>query len=407
MTEKLLLSIILRMEKEGFRVTGISFDLGNMTLRSELKYQTNYYFPNPYDKSRKVYMFPDAPHLLKLVRNNLFDYGFKVPSRNCIGQCFDVDNFNMPNPTPTETSSENTANDAEVSGVSIPVHETVLCTCLVPLVKNDFEEVLMKNRGGSDLRTAFNLNRKHLDVKGSQRQRVRLAAQTLSRTIAKSLLQFDPESNACQSKHDAVLLINDWFDTMNSRRMFDQNTLSCGMNPNLHGKSQLSILDQMENFLETFHVMDTEDKGYRQKAKMPWQHGLMCSIRATRALYTDLVIKGPFTFLLTAKLNQDCLENLFSRLRALGGDNAHPTPLEAMRRMRILLLVRGADLLIRRPAVEMEDDNGDPVSDEDIAEQEQILRAEKLNEIQIRNEADRQEILQNEAVSSQIVTEES
>ena len=405
MTEKLLTSIILRMEKEGFRITGISFDLGNMTLRNELNYQKNHYFPNPYDKSRKVYMFPDAPHLLKLVRNNLFDYGFKVPSRNCIGQCFDNDNSNMPNPTSTETTSDNTASFP--IPLTIPVHETIQCKCLVPLVKKDLEEVLMKNRGGSDLRTAFNLSRTHFDVKGSQRQRVRLAAQTLSRTIAKSLLQFDPESNAYQSKHDAVLLINDWFDTMNSKRMFDQNALSCGMNPNLHGKSQLSILDQMENFLDTFHVMDTEVNGYRKKAKMPWQYGLMCSVRATRALYVDLVIKGPFTFLLTSKLNQDCLENLFSRLRALGGDNVHPTPLEAMRRMRILLLVRGADLLIRRPAVEMEDDNGDPVSDEDIAEQEQLLRAEKLTEIDIHKEQDRQEFLQSEAVSSQIVTEES
>ena len=395
------------MEKEGFTIKGISFDLGNNTLTKELNYQQHHYFDNPFDPSRKVFMFPDAPHLLKLVRNNLFDYGFKVPSRNCIGQCFEDDNSNLPNSTSTDTTSDDTANDPEISSASIPVDETIPCTCSVPLVKGDIEDVLLQNRGTSDLRTAFNLSRAHLDVKGSGRQRVRIAAQTLSRTIAKSLLQFDPESNVYQSKHDAVLLINDWFDTMNSRKLYDQNQLCCGMAPDMHGKSQLEILDRMENFLDNFHVMDTEEKGYRQKAKMPWQYGLMCSVRATRSLYKELVVNGPFTFLLTTKLNQDCIENLFSRLRALGGDNVHPTPLEAMRRMRILLLVKGADLLIRCPAVEMEDDNGDPVSDEDIAEQEQSLKVEQLKETEILNEQERQQDLEKEEVSSQIVTEES
>ena len=114
------------MESEGFHIKGITFDLGNSTLTKDLNYQRNHYFVNPYDKSRKVFMFPDAPHLIKLVRNNLFDYGFRVPSED--GN-------------------------------------------LVPLVKQDFEEVLAKNRGGSELRTAFSITRAHLDVKGSQRQR--------------------------------------------------------------------------------------------------------------------------------------------------------------------------------------------------------------------------------------------
>ena len=137
----------------------------------------------------------------------------------------------------------------------------------------------------------------------------------------------------------------------------------------------------MENFLHNFHVMDTEKKGYvKRTAWQPWQFGIRCSIRATKALYDQMVIRGPFQFLLTAKLNQDCLENLFSRIRALGGDNSHPAPLEALQRMRTLLLVKGADLLIRSPAVEMEDDKGDPVSDEDIAEQLRIMAAERLTE---------------------------
>ena len=46
MTKSLLYSIIRRMEGEGFRIQGISFDLGNKTLMSQtgLDYTRNHYF---------------------------------------------------------------------------------------------------------------------------------------------------------------------------------------------------------------------------------------------------------------------------------------------------------------------------------------------------------------------------
>ena len=368
MTKPLLDSIITRLESEGFRIQGITFDLGNQKLTQQLKYQINHYFINPYDKSRKIFMFPDAPHLIKLVRNHVFDTGFKVPSED--GN-------------------------------------------LVPLVKQDFEDVLAKNRG-SELRTAFNLSRAHLDVKGSQRQRVRLAVQALSSTVAQEMLQMGPDTNEYKAKHKAVKLFNDWFDVMNAKSRNDKNPLSRGMSPDANATNQLKILDKMEAFLLRFHVMDTAAKNYRPKAKQPWQYGMMCSIKSTKALYQQLVVEtgSPFRFLLTAKLNQDCLENLFSRLRALGGDNVHPTPIEALRRMRILLLNNGAELLIRQPAVEMEsiqmeDENGNPVSDEDIAEQKMILEKEKeeYTAEQIADHQARQEFIDRE-ISPQLANHE-
>ena len=357
------------MEGEGFRIQGISFDLGNKTLMSQtgLDYTRNHYFKNPFDEKRKVFMFPDAPHLIKLARNHLFDYGFRVPAED---------------------------------------------GTLVPLVKKDFEDVLAKNRGGSELRTVFSLSRAHLDVKGSQRQRVRLAVQTLSNRVAEAMLEAGPQNLEYKAKYTAVKLFNDWFDVMNAKSRNDKNPLSRGMSPEINGAKQLLILDNMEQFLLKFHVMDTAEKQYAPKSKQPWQHGFMCSIKATKEIYLQLVVNtGTFQFILTAKFNQDCLENLFSRLRALGGDNCHPTPIEALRRMRILLLVSGADLLISRPSVEMEpiqmeDENGDPVSDEDIANQKIILEQEKYNEDEIEHHKERKEFLDREIISSQVVTNE-
>ena len=67
--------IILRMESEGFRVRGVTFDLGNKTFLKNLQNLEKHYFQNPYDDTRKVFLFPDVPHLIKLCRNHLLDKG--------------------------------------------------------------------------------------------------------------------------------------------------------------------------------------------------------------------------------------------------------------------------------------------------------------------------------------------
>ena len=45
---------------------------------------------------------------------------------------------------------------------------------------------------------------------------------------------------------------------------------------------------------------------------------------------------------MTARLNQDCLENLFSQLRELGHHHDHPTPIDVKNRFRLLRLARNS-----------------------------------------------------------------
>ena len=63
MTKKLLSEIIEKMEDNGFLIHGVSFDCGNKTLISECGIQQSgeeqqFWFPNPRDTTRKVYLFP-------------------------------------------------------------------------------------------------------------------------------------------------------------------------------------------------------------------------------------------------------------------------------------------------------------------------------------------------------------
>lgn len=70
---------ILLLENAGVEVVGLTSDGAstNRTMWASLgisgkvdKLQN--YFQNPADSSRRVYVFADAPHLLKTIRNRLF-----------------------------------------------------------------------------------------------------------------------------------------------------------------------------------------------------------------------------------------------------------------------------------------------------------------------------------------------
>ena len=57
-----------------------------------------------------------------------------------------------------------------------------------------------------------------------------------------------------------------------------------------------------------------------------------------------------------------------SNLLGLGHQGAHPTPLEAMQRLRIFLLGKGGDILVQNPSVQLEMDEERDISPAEIVE---------------------------------------
>ena len=51
-------------------------------------------------------------------------------------------------------------------------------------------------------------------------------------------------------------------------------------------------------------------------------------------------------YLLTHKLNQDCLENFFSAVRSLGGQDTNPNPVQFCIRIHILKMQRNIEEVI-------------------------------------------------------------
>ena len=311
------------MESEGFNIHGVSCDMGNGTLFKELGIVKHhkFFFENPFEKTRKVYVFPDAPHMLKLARNHLFDNGFMIPRSD---------------------------------------GKKIIDGPLVHFTKQDIEQLLEDN----ELKCLYKLTPFHLDCKGSERQRVRPAAQVLSHSVSKAIMYGisteDPTYKDRLAKSYAIKLFNDWFDVMNSQAIYDfRNKLKTplGRDKDVLAE-QMDVLNRMEEFLSKFRVMSS--------GSQRWDIGILTNIKSTKMLLKDLVIEGDFDYILTTRLNQDCLENFFSRLRAIGGDNDHPGPVRAFKRIKTLLVSKQAELMVNKPAVEIESDYCDPDETEDI-----------------------------------------
>ena len=120
---------------------------------------------------------------------------------------------------------------------------------MVTITKKDFQKIL--NLDKSELKICFKLTQAHLDCVGSQRQNVRLATQLFSKSVAKAFLYLFPGPEG-KAKHDAILLINNYFDTMNSRLMYDKYPYRSGLGNYL--PYHFDTLDQMEKFLDEFEV---------------------------------------------------------------------------------------------------------------------------------------------------------
>ena len=308
MTKKLLTEIIERMEKEGFKIRGVVSDMGNKTFIKQFGLSSGkYFFQNPSDETRKVYIIADAPHLMKLARNHLMDKGYLVPDED--GK-------------------------------------------LVYWSRRDYEELLQHSTKNllEDANMLFKLTPEHLYCKGSARQRVSLATQVLSHTCANAFMQLGVKDS--EAKYNACKTFNDFFDVMNSGSKHNQNRLMCGLGHPETTKDQFKALRAMEILLEKFKINGQKETS----PDLPWVFGMKMSIKSIRGLYTDLVKNGSFSYLLTKRVNQDCLENLFSRIRGMCGANTHPTCVEFIRRIRILLIGGYAGVLVLNPSVQLEID---------------------------------------------------
>ncbi len=258
---------------------------------------------HPYCKynDEKVYFIHDTPHLIKLVRNNLMKYDFVIKKK--IGNMYV---------------------DKKIRWLH---------------VLNFFN----KDRRLTT-RMAPKLTTLHVFVKDYSKMKVKLATQVLSHSVYAGMMAMI-SSNII--KPDAITTAN---FVKNIDTLFDLLNIS--------KYSEDKSSRNAKNFFENFYQLDNHLK-YLNEIEIPkYPHtpeflvGLKLSLNGIKLLCTDLKQEG-YQFVYTRQLQQDCLENFFSRIRMRGGNCLNPTALQFRQNFKCLFLAR----LLRNPTTSNTEDS--------------------------------------------------
>ncbi|KAF0313967.1 Transposable element P transposase [Amphibalanus amphitrite] len=286
-TKDLLHRIIAAVESAGYVVVAMVCDLGpaNRKLLWSPKAADGLgidpedgFFAHPCDPSRKIFTFADVPHLLKLLRNHILRQGLQLPGGPVIDK-------------------------------------KVFCNLL--------------EKDNSEFRLCHFLKWKHITVRGQECQRVYLAAQLLSERVAKAVSHIF--GDRYRKEAEFIALVDQAFDTFNSRHVSDGK-----LHRSAFGLAH-TIEDQYSCLLKFTKVM-RDARVVGSNSMLPFQKGFVMSSTALRGLYSAVQRHHGLSYLLTSRLNQDCVENFFSQLRGMGAANTNPTAVEAKNRLRLLLI---------------------------------------------------------------------
>ena len=254
-----------QLEEIGLHVKVIICDQGSNN-RSFLQTLEGVSIEKPYMiyKTRKVYIMYDPPHLLKNVRNNFMKSNYKYDQVDIRWQ-YIVDFFNM---------------DKEMS-----------------------------------VRMAPKLTEKHIVLAPFTAMRVKLATQVLSHSVAAGI------NTLCNLGY----LTDDAVTTAEFIETFDQlfNTFNSASLKSTH-KYKQAFSDESSHipFLQScLRFLSKVQTG--ENSVIPCIIGWQISIKSLLLLWNELKNCG-FKYLLTNRLNQDCLENLFSAIRFKGGFRDNP-----------------------------------------------------------------------------------
>lgn len=254
------------MENVGFFVRACISDMGSANqdmwkcvgIRSSRDDLTNS-ITHPVREGCRLYFMADPPHLLKNIRNCLLAQSIVLP------------------------------ND-------------VVCINSLPsnIVSIQHVRDLITLQEGMELKLAPNLKQIHVDPGKFQKMKVNIAAQVFSHSTATAIRvcvvrKVLPE--AALTTAWFLQTVNDWFDAMNAR--FPLASMF---------KSSTAKVETLTMVYELFHSLHF---GGRDGWK-PIQTGVRLSISTILSLYNDLVVDGKYKYLMTGRLTQDCVENLFS-----------------------------------------------------------------------------------------------
>ena len=270
---------IIEFEQICFKVLATVSDQGgkNRGLASFLEISPeNYFIPNPYDPSRKVFFLYDFVHEYKLLRNHTLDDTFKLPSGKTYTKRF--------------------------------------FTSLIDASKNHPELTNHK----------FALNDYILNVKASDRQDVGSAVKLLSRETAAMIRKVYPNDH--HEIAEMLETMSDAFKLMTSKQADHTDQMKRGLGTWYEG--QKKVLEKALYYISNMSFKAKDQVSFTVK---PFQIGMQITINGTLALYETMKNDYGVEVLCTVKTNQCYTERKFGVYRELAGSCSHPPALTALR----------------------------------------------------------------------------
>ncbi|VEN60059.1 unnamed protein product [Callosobruchus maculatus] len=162
----------------------------------------------------------------------------------------------------------------------------------------------------------------HLHPGPFQKMNVRLAVQLLSHSVSAAIKTAhetgDLKSDTAMDTAYFLEIVDKAFDALNSRNVYTKNPYRCALSENT--KKPFKALKEAKSlFTNIVKIMSSGDV-----KRVPCFDGFVQTINSVEMMYQEQLKQG-YKYLLTARLNQDVLENQFSIYRQKGGYSRNPT----------------------------------------------------------------------------------
>lgn len=178
-------------------------------------------------------------------------------------------------------------------------------------------------------RTAPKLTDIHINPNNFQRMKVKYATQIFSKSVSAgmtTLISLGSLSTAATFTAEFIERFNTLFDILNSSKLYSSDSNKQAFT---NSREQATFLNETKDFLQRLKVIrksDRKDITNTIKSIKCW----IITINSVMQLfeYLQQQSSNSITFLLTRRLNQDCLENFFGVIRSQNGNACNPTPIQ-------------------------------------------------------------------------------
>jgi len=281
----LISNILCELYKHNIDVVSITFDgaPSNISMCEILGAQLKEchveklvpYFTHPADESKRIRIFYDACHMIKLVRNTFAQEDITDENDNTISWMFIAKLVNL----------------------------------------QEIEKLHVANK----------IRQRHVNF-SNEKMKVNLAVQVLSNSVRDALtfVEHDlklPEFFQASATATFCKYFNDIFDLMNSRNLYNKTETKRAIT-----KDNLFILkNKVETFTLYINSLKIRNSPVLQTVRKTGFVGFIINLKNVIALAEELFNDNKIDFLLTYKLSQDHLETFFSSIRRMNGWNNNPS----------------------------------------------------------------------------------